>query len=76
VHKKVVSSVACAVHHRTTGGGGVGPGTATCSRTARVLESHLDRFRTSMALNSGRVSAQLLGDISIWRHVLYGVHVK
>jgi hypothetical protein len=47
-----------------------------CSRTARVLESHLDRFRTSMIPNIGMVSAQLLGDISIWRHIGYGVHVK
>jgi len=83
VHKVVVISVLHAVHRRTTGcgcggcgGGVVGPRTATCSRTARVLESHLGRFRTSITLNSGRVSAQLFGDISIWRDTLYGVHVK
>ena len=85
----VVISVLRAVHCRTAGcgcgcggcggGGVVGPRTATCSRTARVLalESHLGRFRTSIALNSGRVSAQLFGGISIWRDTLYiGVHVK
>jgi len=86
VDKMVVISVLRAVHCRTTGcgcggggGGVVGPRTATCSRTARVLalESHLGRFRTSIALNSGRVSAQLFGGISIWRDTLYiGVHVK
>ena len=76
MHTVMVISQARAVHCRTVGGGGIGPETATCSRTARVLESHLDRFRTSMTLNKGRVSAQLLGGISIWRHVLCGVHVK
>lgn len=49
---------------------------ATCSHIDRVLESRLDRFRTSMTLNTGRVSAQLPGDISIGRPILDGVHVK
>jgi len=57
------------------GGGYIRPETAACSRTARLLETHLDRFRTSMTLNSGRVSAQDFGNISIWP-ILYGVHVK
>ena len=82
MHKTMAIGLARAVHCRTSGGGGggggggTGPETATCSCTARVLESHLDCFRTSIILNKGRVSAQLFGDISIWLHILYGVHVK
>ena len=62
----------------TTGGGGgcLGPEAVASSRTARVLESRLDRFLASMTLNEGRVSAQLSRDISIWHDILYGVHMK
>ena len=73
MHKVMVIRFIISAH---VSGGGIGPETATCSCTARVLESHLARFRTSMTLNKGRVSDQLLGAISISRHILYGVHVK
>jgi hypothetical protein len=69
MYKRAVISFACAAQCQP---GGVvvdasGLETATRFCTVRVLESHLYHFRTSMTLNEGRVSAQLLGDISIWR---------
>ena len=67
------TSTTQASNHPSDGGGcWLGPKAATISRITRVL----GRSRTSMILNEESVSALLPENISIWRHILYGVHVK